>query len=55
MVQEDYSNNISEQKSLKSKKKKKKNKKKKVNMYPISKLFNTGNISEKFEYGMSDW
>lgn len=24
-------------------------------MYSISKMFNTGDISEKFEYGLSDW
>ena len=26
-----------------------------VGTYTMSKIFNTGDISEKFEYGLSDW
>lgn len=48
------SKDFSEQKPIKAKKRKKKAKKK-VKKYSISKMFNTGNISEKYEYGLSDW
>ena len=53
MIQQE-NNSFREQKTVKAKKKKKKTKKK-VKKYSISKMFNTGNISEKYEYGLSDW
>ena len=50
------SNDVREHKPKKAKKKKKKKSTgKNINTYPISKIFHTEDISEKFEYGMSDW